>query len=194
MSSEPNQPTPQAPEPLPPLPSMPPSTPPGWSPAPLPTPTLRKSPGLAVVLSFFPGLGHLYLGLYQRGIAFFVAFAAAIVLSDKADLGILIPFAWFFAVIDAYRQTQFINLGYVPEPYPGEVARKAARRGNLGFGVFLVLIGAILLYNQFYPIDLSFLADWWPMLFVLAGAYLIARHFIDREKARRAEIERNEQF
>lgn len=182
MSSEPNQPTQQNPAPLPPLP-------PSSSPAPLPAPPPRKSPGLAVVLSFFPGLGHLYLGLYQRGIAFFVAFAAAIALHDKADLGILIPFVWFFAVIDAYRQTQFINLGYVPAPYPGELAKKAARRGNLGFGVFLVLIGAILLYNQFYPIDLSFLADWWPMLFVLAGAYLIARHFIDREKARRAEIE-----
>ncbi len=189
MSTEPNPQTPQAPEPLPQQPPLPPSP----YPAPLPAPPARKSPGLAVVLSFFPGLGHLYLGLYQRGIAFFVAFAAAIFLADKSDLGILIPFVWFFAVIDAYRQTQFVNLGYIPEPYPGGVARKAARQGNLGFGVFLLVIGVVLLYNQFYPIDLSFLADWWPMLFVLIGGYLIARHYIDREKARRAEIESAEQ-
>ena len=154
----------------------------------------RKSPGLAVVLSFFPGLGHLYLGLYQRGIAFFVAFAAAVSLADTSDLGILIPFVWFFAVIDAYRQTQFINLGYVPQPQPEVGAKKFTHQGSLGFGVFLVLIGAVLLYHQFYPIDLSFLADWWPLLFVLAGTYLIARHYYDRVKARRAEIESAEQL
>lgn len=189
MSSEPNTPLTPAPEA-----PQPPPVPPVSYPASLPAPPPRKSPGLAVVLSFFPGLGHLYLGLYQRGMAFFVAFAASILLSDKADLGILIPFVWFFALIDAYRQSQFINLGYVPEPYPGAAARQAAHKGNLRFGLFLVMIGLVLLYNQFYPIDLSFMVDWWPMLFVLAGGYLILRHYLDREKARRAEIEEAERL
>jgi hypothetical protein len=48
-------------------------------PAPMaPAAPTRRSPGLALVLSFFPGLGHLYLGLYQRAAAFFLAFAFSI--------------------------------------------------------------------------------------------------------------------
>ncbi len=151
----------------------------------------RKSPGLAVVLSCLPGLGHLYLGLYQRGIAFFLAFAAAIFLADNAGLGITIPFVWFFGLIDAYRQAQFINLGYVPEMPTAEAAERVTRKGNLGLGVFLLVIGVILLINQFYPIDFYWLRDWWPAFLVLAGAYLIGRYMLDQKKAqeerRRAE-------
>ena len=122
------------------------------------------------MLSFFPGLGHLYLGLYQRAAAFFLAFAFSIWLADHSDLGIVIAFVWFFAVIDAYRQAQLLNMGLAAEPLiSGEQRVKAARRGNLGFGVFLLIVGLVLLYNQFYPIDFSFLEDWWPLLLVVAG-------------------------
>lgn len=189
MSTEPNTPTPPAIEPLPP--------PPAAQPAPqVPPPTFpqRKSPGLAVVLSFFTGLGHLYLGLYQRGVAFFLAFAAAIILSDKADAGILVPFVWFFGLIDAYRQAQFMNLGYTPEPVARPLVKPKTGRGSLTFGIFLFAIGLLLLYNQFYPVDLSFLYDWWPAILVLAGAYLIVRHFLDQTRAKRAEIESQERL
>jgi len=157
---------------------------PATQPAPMPpvAPT-RRAPGLALVLSFFPGLGHLYLGLYQRAAAFFLAFAFSIWLADHSDLGIVIAFVWFFAVIDAYRQAQLLNMGLAAEPLiSGEQRVKAARRGNLGFGVFLLIVGLILLYNQFYPIDFSFLEDWWPLLLVVAGIWMLVAHF--REKAR----------
>ncbi len=139
----------------------------------------RRSPGLALALSFFPGLGHLYLGLYQRGIVVFLAFASAIWLGRHADVGILGAFVWFFAVIDAYRQAQLLNQGTLAEP---DVVRPVSRlggRSTLGFGIFLAAIGLLLLYNQFYPIDFSFLETWWPMVLVLAGVYLVARHFLE---------------
>jgi hypothetical protein len=153
------------------------------APAP-PAAPFRRSPGLALVLSFFPGLGHLYLGLYQRAFAIFLCFAVAIWLSEHSHLGILVAFVWFFAVIDAYRQAQMINLGMTPEPVMGVAKAKTPGRGALGFGVFLLVIGVLLLYNQFYPIDFTFLEDWWPLLLVLAGLYLVAAHF--REKQRQA--------
>lgn len=190
MSSNPNDPKPPTPEPPVPQP-LPPVSPPAWVP---PTPPARKSPGLAVVLSFFPGLGHLYLGLYQRGIAFFLAFAGAIFLAEKADLIILVPFAWFFALIDAYRQAQFLNLGFAPQVDAVTAVARVRRGGNLGLGVLLVVVGLLLLYDQFYPIDLSFLADWWPILFVLAGGYLIVQHYLDQKRARRAEVEQSERL
>lgn len=175
------QPTPNgAPAPLPPA-----------APAPMPPPApTRRAPGLALVLSFFPGLGHLYLGLYQRAFGIFVAFALSIWLAEHADLGIVIPFVWFFAVIDAYRQAQMLNMGLAAEPLmPAEQRVKATRRGSLGFGAFLLIVGLVLLYNQFYPIDFSFLQDWWPLLLVGAGLWMLVAHFREKKRQARTEAE-----
>jgi LiaI-LiaF-like transmembrane region len=170
----------------PPTAAPPPAAPALPAPMPAAAPT-RRSPGLALVLSFFPGLGHLYLGLYQRAFAVFLSFAVSIWLAEHADLGILIAFVWFFAVIDAYRQAQLLNLGLTEEPViPAAQRARVGRRGNLGFGLFLLIVGAVLLYNQFYPIDFSFLQDWWPLLLVLCGIYMVAAHF--REKQRQARL------
>lgn len=152
---------------------------------------VKRSPALAVVLSMLPGLGHLYLGLYRRGIVFFAAWALSLGLSNShhGTLGVIIPFIWFFTVIDAFRCAQAINLGHTTAGVPRELASPVAlRASNLGFGVLLLLSGAVLLYNQFYPLDLAFLEDWWPLAIVLFGAYVIAKHLWD-ERERRAVSE-----
>ncbi|HQT96162.1 MAG: hypothetical protein B7Z68_11910 [Acidobacteria bacterium 21-70-11] len=165
-------------------PGLPPPLPPA---APTAAPvTIRRSPGLAVVLSCFPGLGHLYLGLYQRAFAVFISFVAAIWLSEHSSLGILVAGVVLFAFVDAYRQAQALNLGLVAEPISPAASGATPARGNrLGFGVFLLLAGLFLLYNQFYPVDFTFLEDWWPVLLVLAGVYMVLAHF--RDKRRQAE-------
>ena len=176
-------------------PQMQPQTPPPQAPLPptLPAPALppvqapHKSPGVATVLACFPGLGHLYLGLYQRGMMFFLAFAAAIWLADHGDVGILIPFVWFFNVIDAYRQAVAINQCYETGAMP-EAVKLPTTHGSLGFGVFLLVLGIVLLYNQFYPLDLTFLVDWWPLALIAAGAYMLAKHFIEQKRQREAEL------
>ena len=169
-------------------PGVPPLAPPPLPPAaPTVAPvTIRRSPGLAVVLSCFPGLGHLYLGLYQRAFAVFISFVAAIWLSEHSSLGILLAGVVLFAFVDAYRQAQALNLGLVAESIsPAASGATPARGSRLGFGVFLLLAGLFLLYNQFYPVDFTFLEDWWPVLLVLAGVYMVLAHF--RDKRRQAE-------
>src|SRR6266511_2230032 len=104
------QPTaPQAPSPAPPAAPPPPTA------VSHPVIVDRKSPGLAGFLSIFPGLGHLYLGLYQRAFAFAGAFVVLIGLTSHGRgphfLGPLIAFVWFFAIIDAIRQAKAINRG-----------------------------------------------------------------------------------
>jgi len=173
---------------VPPAPALPPAAP---AASPPPAVRTRRSPGLALILSCFPGLGHLYLGLYQRAFGIFAAFAITIWLSEHAgSLGILIAAVVLFGFVDAYRQAQALNLGLTPESEVAVGAKpRAARRGNLGFGVFLLIIGAILLYNQFYPIDFTFLQDWWPLLLVIAGVYLVVAHLLDRSKQRKREMQ-----
>jgi hypothetical protein len=158
------------------------------APTPLPPVPVRRSPGLAVVLSCFPGLGHLYLGLYDRAFTIFVCFAISIWLADHANLGILVAGVVLFGFVDAYRQAQALNLGLGPEPLMGVATnRKTPRSGRLGFGIFLLLVGIVLLYNQFNPIDFSFLQDWWPLLLVLGGGYLLAAHFVDKQRQAKRE-------
>jgi hypothetical protein len=162
---------------VPPLASPPPTAPPA---APV---TIRRSPGLAVVLSCFPGLGHLYLGLYQRAFAIFISFVFAIWLSEHSTLGILVAGVVLFAFVDVYRQAQALNLGLIAAPLtsPGAVTAPAGSH-RLGFGVFLLLAGLFLLYNQFYPVDFTFLEDWWPVLLILAGVYMVFAHFHDKRR------------
>lgn len=159
-------------------------------PGPMVTPgAFRRSPGLTVVLSFFPGLGHLYLGLYQRAMVIFLCFATAIWLADHSDLGILVAFVWFFAVIDGYRQAQALNMGLVPEPIWGQPRAAAAKRGSLGMGIFLFVLGLVLLYNELYEIDFTWLEEYWPLLLVAAGAYLVGTHLWEKAKQRRKELD-----
>jgi hypothetical protein len=84
---EPN--TPATPPPPPPL--FPSPQPPPVMPAALVQPMIveRKSPGLAGFLSFFPGLGHLYLGLYQRAFAFAGAFCVLIFFNSHGRIAVL---------------------------------------------------------------------------------------------------------
>ncbi|MGD1148307.1 MAG: DUF5668 domain-containing protein [Thermoanaerobaculaceae bacterium] len=175
----------QAAPPLPQAPPVPPA-----APAPVQIVPVRRSPGLAVVLSCFPGLGHLYLGLYQRALAIFLSFVFAIWLSEHSFLGILVAGVVLFGFVDAYRQAQVLNLGLVPEPLSGIAPKPATRKGGrLGFGFFLLVVGLFLLYNQFYPIDFSFLQDWWPLVLVGAGVYLLAAHFVDRQRQAKREAD-----
>ena len=105
-------------------------------PRPAPVIVDRKSPGLAGFLSFFPGLGHLYLGLYPRAFAVGGAFILGIMMTSHGGpgefFGPLIAFVWFFGIIDAVRQAKAINRGQLAR---GRLrGRAAAAQGRRGHG------------------------------------------------------------
>ncbi len=174
---------------------QPPPAPPAAVPPPsatVPPPVIyeRKSPGLAGFLSVFPGLGHLYLGLYQRAFAIGGAFILMIALTSHGSggefFGPLIAFIWFFGIIDAVRQAKAINRGQLAESgFAGEQQLKtAAGSGGLTWGVILVGLGSLWLIDRYFPIDWSFMEDWGgPAAFILLGLVLIVSHI----RKRRAE-------
>jgi zinc-ribbon domain len=72
------------------------------------------NPGRAARLSIVPGLGHWYAGAPMKGLAFFAAIVALIVLGAELDMtAILAPIGipldlggiglWVFCAYDAYR-------------------------------------------------------------------------------------------
>ena len=144
----------------------------------------RKSPGLAGFLSMFPGLGHLYLGLYQRAFAFAGAFCVLIFLNSHGRMaplsGPATAFLWFFAIIDAVRQAKAINSGRLAEGgwAPEEQIRRATHgTAGLTWGVILVGLGSLWLIDRYVDIDWSFMERWGgPAAFILFGFILIATH------------------
>ena len=173
----------------PPPPIGTPAPPVAYPPAapPSPRPAAGKNPAAAGFLSFFPGLGHVYLGLYKRGIVFFAILVMLIAIADHSSgpIGMLIPFWWVFVLIDAVRQARAINSTGMPEPgFFGEEKPMKAD-GGLTFGIFLMLVGLFLLLNKVFSINLEFLLDWWPALLVAFGAWQVFAYF--QEKKRREE-------
>ena len=146
----------------------------------------RKSPGLAGFLSVFPGLGHLYLGLYPRAFAVGGAFAVGIMLSSHGRggefFGVLVAFVWFFGIIDAVRQAKAINRGQVAESGfapEGQIRKAAHGTGALTWGVILVGIGGLWLADRYADLDAfwEIIGSWGaPAAFILLGLVLIVSH------------------
>jgi hypothetical protein len=145
----------------------------------------RKSPGLAGFLSIFPGLGHLYLGLYQRAFAFAGAFCLLIMVNSHghriaALSGPATAFLWFFAIIDAVRQAKAINRGYVSESgfaAPAQIRKASEGTGSLTWGVILVGLGSLWIIDRYVDVDWSFMEEWGgPLALILLGLILVISH------------------
>jgi hypothetical protein len=164
--------------------------------APYPVVVDRKSPALAGFLSFFPGLGHLYLGLYPRAFAVGGAFILGVMMTSHGGpgefFGPLVAFVWFFGVIDAVRQAKAINRGQLAEAgFAGDqqLKRAAAGTGALTWGVILVGLGALLLIDRYFDIDWSFMSEWGgPAAFILLGLILIIAHVRKRRQENESHL------
>jgi Domain of unknown function (DUF5668) len=152
-----------------------------------PLPAGYKKPAVAGLLSALPGVGHLYLGLYQRAAAFFSIWVLIIAFVDRAPhsgpLPIFIPFWWFFVLIDAVRQAHAINATGAPEANLVTGEKPIKVQGSLAFGIFLILFGAFFLLDRFVTIDLSFLLDWWPAAVILFGAWQVFTYYKGKKNA-----------
>lgn len=170
------------------------STPPSPAPPPPPiafgasgtlpaAPPLPKNPGAAGALGIVPGMGHLYLGLYQRAAILFGVWVLFISLAGHSRgpfPAIAIPFWMVFSIIDASRQAKAINATGRPEANILGSDEPVRVSGSLTAGILLILIGGFLLLDRLVTIDLSFLNDWWPLLLVAFGAWQVYRHYKSR--------------
>lgn len=188
--------------PAPPPPPLPLATEPAM-PRMIPVVIEKKSPGLAGILSgIFPGLGHLYLGLYQRSFKVAAAFVGCIWIVSTGFMnghltpifGMGIAFIWFFGIIDSVRQAKAINSGYVEAGgIASEKTLATARRestSSLTWGVILVGIGSLWLLDRYADLDAfwAVVEDWLaPASFILFGVILITTYVIKKRRHNEAE-------
>ena len=153
-----------------------------------------KSPALACFLSLMPGLGQVYTGYYVRGFVHIVTVAGIITLLASGDmdglapfLGLFLAFFWLHNCIDAARRATFYNQmlagGTELDPLTPEM-KIPGSSGSIFAGLGLIVAGIIALSYTKYDMSLAWLEDWWPLVPILIGIYLVGMAALDRMKDR----------
>ncbi len=136
-----------------------------------PQPRLPKSPGLALILSaLFPGIGQVYNGQPAKAFVFFFGLVGSIYGASEIHplpFAFLIPFVYFFNIVDAYRSAALLNARA-----GGDVPDEDTVESPL-WGGSLIVLGLVLLLNNLGWINLAALRDYWPLALVVAGAVFL---------------------
>ena len=142
-------------------------------PGPVP-PRSVSSPGVAFVLGFFPGLGAVYNGEYNKALIHIVVFAAMIVglnsdIGDSAEtiLALLLAGFIFYMAFDAMRIAKARNLGEAPVD-PLESWSKNRPVGP----IILIGLGVLFLLNNFSWFPFYRIGRLWPLVLIGVGVLM----------------------
>jgi hypothetical protein len=153
----------------------------------------KKSVMLAILLSAMPGLGQVYVGYYNlafRNILVVCGLSALLGTNAVHHLepvvGLFLVFFWLYNVVDAGRRASFYNqalAGIRPMDLPEDMKVPQAF-GSLAGGVLLVAVGLTLFAHTMFGVSIDWIAQWWPLLLVAAGAWLIYQDRFAKSAAR----------
>jgi TM2 domain-containing membrane protein YozV len=137
-----------------------------------PAPEHGANPGLAFILGlFFPGLGAVYNGQYNKALIHIVVFATLILglSSDmdggmKAVLGILLGGFVFYMGFDALRTAQAHRRGEVSVD-PLQAWSKERPVGP----IILIVAGGLFLLNNFDLLPFYRIEKFWPLILIAVG-------------------------
>jgi hypothetical protein len=180
-------PAPEAPVPPPPGPSAGPAGPPPPYRA---TPTgsyayADVSPGLAFFLGCIPGVGAIYNGQYAKGIVHAVIWGMLMSMLDSRAVrgmeplfGVLMAAWWFYMAFEAYHTARKRRAGEPVDEYSSLLNLSGGRSHVPVAGIALIGLGALLLLHTLDLLDFEYVARFWPVLLIAAGAYLLAGRFM----------------
>jgi TM2 domain-containing membrane protein YozV len=145
------------------------------SPPPIPGATyvkLPKNPILATVLSLFPGLGQVYNGQPAKAFVFFAAWVTGIWGAAEINpfpFAFIIPFAYLYNMVDAYRSAAAINARCLG----GGAAEEEEGPESPAWGSTLVVLGVVLLAHNLGWINLAAVERYWPVLLIGGGVAMV---------------------
>lgn len=139
---------------------------------------MRKSPGLAGLLSLMPGIGQIYIGYYTAGFTNIAVVAITISILESGSarnfepfFGLFLAFFWVFNIVDAVRKAKLYNLSVA-----GEQPERAPTDSPLVGGVLLIIVGLIMTLHVTLGLSMDWLEDFWPLLLLGFGVYLIWKY------------------
>ncbi|WP_202080592.1 hypothetical protein [Caldalkalibacillus salinus] len=111
---------------------------------------MEKSKFATLILSFVPGVGHLYLGLMTRGLQFMLLFfgSAFVIHFIRIDaLMVMLPVIWFYSFFDALQARQRVNEGVI-EDEPLQMLR-FERLNHRWVAYALIVLGVFIMFEKF---------------------------------------------
>ncbi len=137
------------------------------------------SPGLAFILGLIPGVGAIYNGQYAKGVVhvLILGLLISITSSDASGgleplFGLLISVFWFYMAFEAYHTARRRMLGETVDEFSSLVDLRGGKRAPV-LPVVLIVLGALFLLNNLEIFRLRDLLRYWPVLLIVAGAWML---------------------
>jgi hypothetical protein len=139
-------------------------------------------PNVSLLLGFIPGVGSICNGDYFKAFVQVLIFGCLVSLSSSSDtgdlgpaFGLLTAAVYLYMPFDAYHVAKKRTLALqgitVVTPF------EKMKFSELWLGSLSVLVGSILLVNQFVSGTLRFVLRGWPLILIGIGVYNLNRHF-----------------
>jgi hypothetical protein len=142
------------------------------------------SPGLAFFLGCIPGVGAIYNGQYAKGIVHAVIWGMLMSIASSNSIrgmeplfGVLVAAWWFYMAFEAYHTARKRRAGEPVDEYSSILNLGGGRSHIPVAGIALIVLGALLLLHTLDLLDFEYVARFWPVLLIAAGAYLLAGRF-----------------
>lgn len=141
-----------------------------------------KSPGLAGILAvIFPfGAGALYNGQYTKALFHLIMFAGLVHAQryggGQPFMGIFLAAFLVYQFFDAIQSAKAINAAAAGQPagaYGEPGLSESVKSGSIFWGIFLIVLGVVLILANFEIILYSTLADFWPVAVIAVGLKLV---------------------
>jgi TM2 domain-containing membrane protein YozV len=136
--------------------------------------TQAKNPLVALFLSFLiPGIGQGYNGQAAKAFVFFLSFAAslyAVIQIDPLPYAFLLPFIYFYGLVDAYRSADLLNARA-----QGGLPSLDEEQESPAWGATLVLLGLVFLASNLGWLSLYSLHRFWPIILIVFGVLFMRK-------------------
>ena len=138
------------------------------------------SPGLACLLGFIPGVGAIYNGQYAKGLVHAIVFGLLVSIESSGSAGELAPLfgiligVWvMYMALEAYYTARKRRAGEPVDEF-SSILNVRGQPGGFPVGALtLIALGILLLLSTTDVIQLRYLLRYWPILLILAGAYML---------------------
>ncbi len=150
-----------------------------------------KTPGLAALLGFIPGVGAIYNGEYVKAVAFIAVFFGIVQAMDRQGdggemfLGLSMAAFYFFMIVDSYKSAQRINERYASgamEATPDVPLANGQKKESLAAGVIIVVLGLLFQLDNFGLFDIGRIGELWPLAIIVIGIIMLKNYFTSGEE------------
>jgi len=142
--------------------------------------TSDVSPSLACLLGFIPGVGAIYNGQYAKGLVHAIIFGLLVSITSSGTAGDLEPLfgiligVWvMYMALEAYHTARKRHAGEPVDEFSSILDVHGRRTGFPVGAITLIALGVLLLLSTTDVIQLHRLLPYWPVLLILAGAYML---------------------